>query len=1031
MNPEIWQDGATRSPAIDGRDLNALVDQMKAMVPHYTPEWRFSPDDPDAGTALFYLAAEMLGENIKRLNRVPLNNFIAFLDLLQVKIQPARSARTPVVFRLNDGVREPVYVPSGTLLTAEPNDGGDDLPFETEGSLLITPARIMELYNVHPERDRIVLVGEEYNDLLLAGTAPEIPLYSVEGDNLQDHVFYIRSDDLFHMDHPARLTLKWHNAAKRYVEGELASVLSRMDWLEWSYSRGTQWIPFEMATLQGQEVTLWKQSSGAIETTEVSGVAGRWIRCRVKPSEDGDSGPAVLKAIPEMDRVTMRASHDRELDPEGIAPSELYFNDMELDRSGFYPFGEYSIPYSVFYVACPEVFSKRGSRLRMSFLAKNVPNSLRTGPDPEVRWKMIMRTADFEKKPTPRLYIRRVQWEYWNGDNWMRLPESGAFEELFAGLPEEPKGITLEFPCPEDMTATFVNGREDCWIRARVLATDPIAAAVVEYMSPRLEELSFSYAYPSTTDLRPDYAFTLNNAILSDVTATVQQGGDTFRPFLPIACPAPSVYLAFDVPPLKGPIRLQFTLGRRPAMEEQQPWVDWEAYVRNGNEWSWVALKTIDDTSGFTQSGTLQFVGPSGLAVTTLFGRKRAWIRAVNRDGRYGATVTLLPSVTSIHRNVVLAVQQHTVLNEYPEVSKGGYVLSQTPIVGQEVWVDETGFIGEHELSRIVELDPDRYEIYRDSEGSVQRLWVRWNEVRSLQGSLSDDRHYTIQQATGVITFGNGISGMAPPQEGGDKVRVTYWVTSGARGNVGVGQIASIMQSLAFVNGVSNPVPAIGGGDSESLEGALSRGPQQLKHRGRAISASDVEWLVKEIDPGILKVKCLPNRNARLNYSPGSLIVVALPSGGSVGKEHFPETKRRLEKELRSRASNLVTANGRLTVIPPAFIEVSVIATLIVDSPDLVVPAEVACLERLARFLNPTTGQLDGLGWEIGEPIHASAFYGLLQSVKGVQRVEQLHISVLRTENGLSVEMMPDDIRQVLHGIVANGSHHRLNVVLN
>lgn len=1031
MNPESWQDEGARSPTIDGRDLNALIEQIKAMVPHYTPEWRFSPDDPDAGTALFYLVADMLGENIKRLNRVPLNNFIAFLDLLQVKLQPARPARTHVVFALNEGVREPVYVPGGTLLTAAPEDGGDELPFETESALLITPARITELYNVHPDRDRIVLLSERYDEQLIAGSVPEVPLYSVEGDNLQEHVFYIRNDDLFQLHHPAKLTLKWHNADRRYVERELASILARADWLEWSYSGGLEWIPFEKVSAHGQEITLRKLSSGAVEPREVNGVLGRWIRCVVKPNADGVSGPPVLKAIPEMDRITMRAVHDLLLDPEAIPPSELYFNDTELEKTRFYPFGEYSMPYSIFYAACPEAFSKRGSRLTLKFHAQNVPNSLRTGPDPEIRWKMIMRTADFEKKPPPRLFIRRVQWEYWNGENWMRLPESSSFEELFASLTEEQAEITLDFPCPEDMSSTFVNGREDCWIRMRVTSTDPVTAPVVEYMSPRLEKMSFSYAYPASTELEPENAYTLNNAVLSDVTATVQQGGDTFKPFLPIPCPAPSVYIAFDTPPLKGPIRMQFTLGRKPTAEEQLPWIDWEAYTRTGTEWSWVAMKTVDDTHSFTQSGTLQFIGPAGLASTTLFGRERVWLRAVNRDARYGERDIVYPMVTSIHRNAVLAVQQRTVVNEYPENSKGGYVLSQTPVISQEVWVDETGFVGEHELSRLVESDRDRYEIYRDSEGSLQRLWVRWDEVQTLNGSSSDDRHYTIQPATGFILFGNGVRGMAPPQVGGDKVRATYQVTNGNRGNVGAGQIAGIMQSLAFVNGVSNPSPAIGGGDSEPLEGALLRGPQQLKHRGRAISASDVEWIVKEADPGILKVKCLSNRNVKLEHSPGSLVVAALPSGGIAGREHFPETKRRLEAALRSKTSNLVATSTRLTVIAPAFLEISVIATLVVDSPDLIVPAEAACLELLGRFLDPISGQLDGRGWEIGEPIHASAFYGLLQSVKGVQRVDQLHLSVIRKENGEDVEMLPEDIRKVLHGIVTNGGHHRLTAVLS
>ena len=1027
MKSELWQNGQARAPAIDGRDLNALVERMKALAPHYTPEWRFSPEDPDAGTALFYLAAEMLGENIERLNRVPLNNFIAFLDLLQVQLQPARPARANVVFSLNEGVREPVYVPGGTLLTAAGEDGGEELPFETEGALLVSPAKLMELYNVHPGRDRIVLAGDEYSDRTEAGAAPEFSLFSTAGDNLQDHIFYVRHDELLRLDHPALLTLKWHNAERRYVEEELASLFGRTDWLEWSYSNGEEWIPFDSARTEGGEVTLRKKTKGPVTEAEVGGLTGRWIRCRVKPLADGAEGPPILRALPEMDRLTLRASHDLRQDPGAIPAGELYFNDAELDRAGFYPFGEHSIPYSVFYVSCSEAFSKRGSMLRMTFRARNVPNELRVGPDPEIRWKMIMRTADFETKPPPRLYVRKVLWEYWNGDNWMRLPGSGPFEEMFASLPhEEQRECELEFPCPEDMAATLVNGREDLWIRARVTATDTPTAPIVEYMSPRLEEPAFSYAYPSTAELRPEWAFTLNNAVLTDVTATVRQGGDTFKAFLPVPCPAPAVYFGFDVPPVRGPIRMQFALGSKPEAGERVPWIEWEAYVRKGGEWTWETLKTVDDTQGFTQSGLLQFVGPAALAPASLFGRTRAWLRAVNRDGAYGREGADLPSVKAIHRNSARAVQLRTIEGEYPEAGKGGYVLSQTPVVSLQVWVDETGTIGEHELVRLSEADPDRYEAFRDSEGNVQRLWVRWDEVRSLNGSAADDRHYTLQPATGVLRFGDGTRGMEPPLRGGDKIRVTYRVTDGARGNVGAGRVTGLMQSIAFVQGVSNPLPATGGGDAEPLEGALRRGPQQLKHRGRAISASDAEWLVREIEPGITKVKCLHNRNARLENSPGSFVVVALPFGGEAGREHFSETKRKLETELRRRAPNLAAHGGKLSVMAPAFIEISVFATIVVDSPDILVPVEAACLEALNRFLDPLTGQMDGKGWEIGEPIHASVFYGLLQAIKGVQRVEQLYLGVMRTENGKSTEMLPDDLRRVPHGIIGRGRGHRL-----
>ncbi|WP_276357835.1 baseplate J/gp47 family protein [Cohnella caldifontis] len=1012
--------GDNGPPAIDARTMPDFIRQMKAMVPHYTPEWRFSPEDPDAGTALFFLAAEMLEENVNRLNQVPMNHFIAFLDRLGIRLQPARPARTYVVFKLNEGVRETVYVPSGTMLTAPAEDGGDDLPFETDSPLAVSPARLIDLLNVHPGRDRIVLAADRYEDALSADAAPAVPLFSVEGDNLQEHAFYIRHDELLLLDRPAVLTLRWHNAQKRYVEDDLAAVMGRSDALEWSYSRGAEWIPFEEISAKGNEVTLRKTTPGPSESGKVNGVEGRWIRCRVR---SGHGRSPVLDSVPEMDRLTMRAVHDAERDDTGISPAELYFNDTELDGTGFHPFGPHFVPYSVFYAACPEALSKRGSRLRLNFRAKNVANSLRTGPDPEIRWKMIMRTADFEPKPAPKLYVRKVIWEYWNGDNWMRIPESGRYEGLFAELTEEASDCEVEFPCPDDLAPAFVNGREDRWLRVRVMMTDPVTAPVVDYMSPWLEGLRFSYAYNDTAALVPETAFVLNNAEMADVTAATRQGGAAFKPFLPIPAPAPSVYFGFDVPPVKGPIRLHFTLGRRIPADGNPPWVEWEAYVRGSGGWSWIPLKTLDETMGFTESGMLQFAGPPSLAPARLFGRERVWLRAVNRDGVYGAEGAATPVAEAVRRNAVPVVQRRTIRDEYPEKGKDGFRLSAAPVIGHEVWVDETGAFGEHELAALSERQLERYEIYRDSEGRVQRLWVRWEPVSAFSASGPDDRHYVLDSASGLILFGDGTRGRVPPQEGGDKIRVTYRVTEGARGNAGAMQITGLMQSIAFVGGVANPAPAAGGSGAEPIGDALRRGPNALKHRGRGISAADVEWVVRELEPGVLKVKCLPGRNARLETAPGHLTVAVLTPGEGGASAFFPETKRRLEEALRRRLPNVVGRTGRFGVIAPAFLEISVIATVVVDSPERMLPAEAECLRRLNRFLDPAAGRTDGNGWDIGEPVHVSVFYGLLQSVPGVKRVDKLHLGVVKAENGERTEIPEDRLREVLHGIVTSGAH--------
>lgn len=76
-------------PIIDSRDLNALIQKMQEMYPYYTPEWRFSPEDPDPGTALFMIFARMFQETIKRFNRVPTKNYMAFLICLSYRFFPA------------------------------------------------------------------------------------------------------------------------------------------------------------------------------------------------------------------------------------------------------------------------------------------------------------------------------------------------------------------------------------------------------------------------------------------------------------------------------------------------------------------------------------------------------------------------------------------------------------------------------------------------------------------------------------------------------------------------------------------------------------------------------------------------------------------------------------------------------------------------------------------------------------------------------------------------------------------------------
>ncbi|MFF2090996.1 baseplate J/gp47 family protein [Paenibacillus sp. NPDC058174] len=1010
-----------RPPKINPNSSSTFISRLKEMVPHYTPEWRFSEDDPDPGTGLAFLAGEMLQDTVQRLNQAPINHFLSFLDFIQVKLQPPRPARANVVFALSEGAVDPVHLPAGISLTAAHPDGGEPLIFETERALAATPAKIMEWINVHPERDRIAVAASHYAELLSSGNGDPVRLFDTDYyRNEQEHVLYIRHDELLLADRPSRIYLHVEHSAKRYTEPELAASLAS-NAVEWTYPVNGGWKAFDSVTAAGNMIILHKAQPGMIELTEHQHIIGRWIRCTLKPLPNTAS--PLLSDNLELDRVRMRAAHDAQGDSQGILPTSLYYNDMELLPDGFFPFGEHFIPYSVFYMASEETFTKKAGRMRLSFHAKAIPSVLRTAPDPEVKWKMVMRTSEFEEKDPPRVHIRKVQWEYWDGGNWAMLPGSERYSQLFEELPEEQARVfTLEFICPENMTQTFVNGKFDYWVRARVLQVDPIIAAVVEYMPPWLSGPSLSYAQGSQTLLLPDQAYTRSNADDRDRTASVRQGGAPFRLFEPIPCPQPAVYVSFDLAPVKGPLGMYVGLERRFAAGGEPPWIEWEALCYEHGRQIWVPLKLSDGTNAFTISGHLNWAGPSNMAKARLFGKERYWLRAVNRDRQIGNATDGHPIAGSIHLNAVAVRQQVSQERELTIAANGFAQLTPGAFIEEEVWVDEQERFTEYEREALLQ-QPELYTAKRDGEGKLQRFWAKWSQVASLAESGPDDRHYTVDYAGGSIQFGDGVHGMLPSLDNTDLVRIRFKTTEGVRGNVPAGHITGMQLPFAFISAVSNPEPSMGGGDTERVEQAMARGPQRLKHRGRAVTSKDVEWLAREAFPQIAKVKCLSNRNGLLERSPGSLAVVAFPAGGLKDAAQFPELRQTVEQELRRQASSLVSLGGAIRVVEPAYMEISVHATIAVQTIDEILPAEAECVAKLNAFLDPINGNAGGNGWNIGELLHASVLHSLLHSVRSLLYIERLYIHVMRIENGSRIEWDPGKMSEVAHGIVVNGVH--------
>lgn len=122
-------------PVIDNRTFDDIVAEAQTRIPRYTQEWT-DFNAGDAGFALVELFAWMTELLIFRLGQVPQLNYIKFLQLIGIELNPAQPAQTVLVFPVQSGfAQSTVPVPAGTQVSAQPANGGSPIVFETETAI--------------------------------------------------------------------------------------------------------------------------------------------------------------------------------------------------------------------------------------------------------------------------------------------------------------------------------------------------------------------------------------------------------------------------------------------------------------------------------------------------------------------------------------------------------------------------------------------------------------------------------------------------------------------------------------------------------------------------------------------------------------------------------------------------------------------------------------------------------------------------------------------------------------------------------
>jgi predicted phage baseplate assembly protein len=159
----------TYIPVIDNRQYDDIVAEARTRIERYTPEWT-DVNDNEPGMAMVQLLAWMTDLLIYRLGLVPDLNYLKFLQLIGIELNPAQPATAEISFPVVPTTPTPyVIVPLHTQVSAQSSGGATPVVFETERALyaLTAPLTAVQAFDGYVFTD-----NTKANTLLQPGYQP-------------------------------------------------------------------------------------------------------------------------------------------------------------------------------------------------------------------------------------------------------------------------------------------------------------------------------------------------------------------------------------------------------------------------------------------------------------------------------------------------------------------------------------------------------------------------------------------------------------------------------------------------------------------------------------------------------------------------------------------------------------------------------------------------------------------------------------------------------------------------------------------
>ena len=557
----------------------------------------------------------------------------------------------------------------------------------------------------------------------------------------------------------------------------------------------------------------------------------------------------------------------------------------------------------------------------------------------------------------------KFAWEYWNMEAWKPLKSNS-------------------FKVPEDMSKTIVNGEENYWIRIRLLDNRTYVkySCNTDVLQPILTPLSIKRikinVLQKSEALKPKHVVQYKNLEYQNHPFLNQEFDD-----------ASTLYFGFSKVLEFGLISLYIEVEEASQLERSI--LKWQIYDESG----WNTLSVKDETNSFVKSGFVQFISEANQKEKTIFGKTAYWIRAIFDDE------TFVPrKINAIYTNTLNTRQGKTLNNVLLGSSDGSglqeFSLNDENVFNLQLWVLEKNKPLENESIK------DKFD---------DGYWVLWSEINHLHNAVASNRVYEKNSHLGKIKFGNDRNGMIPPM-GKDNIKVTYSIGGGTKGNVKAKEINKLVDTVAYIDSIENPIYASGGADIQSLESLKDIGVKRFKHKFRAVSDEDFFYLVKEASSDISKVSVISSR--------GLVQLVFLP----YGKQKVPMPSLGLRDLVFKYISQRASALTKIEIVVPEPISLNVEVQVVLNDWSYATNIKNVINEKLNNFLHPISGGKRKEGWEFGQLPLLSDVYEVLNPIEGVYKVSMMNISLSNGKGySISSQKMPVLTKK---NIIYSGSHN-------